>query len=223
VAGVSKRSYAQACALAKALDVVGDRWTLLIVRELVTGPKRYTDLLDGLPGASTDILAARLKELETAGVVERRTLPPPAASMVYELTALGRQLEPALVALARWGLRLVADSQADEAFHIEWLGLMLKAMLRPERARAPALLVEFRVAGQQQRFRIGDGTVAAQGPGPADVIVHADVQTLAAAADDPASVAIAAATGAMHVEGEAAAIARVQAALGLGPSDSDTR
>jgi DNA-binding HxlR family transcriptional regulator len=84
------KSYGQWCSVAKALDVVGERWSLLLVRELFDGPKRYVDLLDGSPGISTDVLAARLRDLEEAGVVQRRTLPPPAASKVYELTDRGR-------------------------------------------------------------------------------------------------------------------------------------
>src|SRR5688572_21248336 len=88
------KSYGQWCAVAKALDLVGERWSLLIVRELLDGAKRYTDLQDGIPGISTDVLAARLKDLEEGGVLERRTLPPPAASKVYALTERGRGLAP---------------------------------------------------------------------------------------------------------------------------------
>ena len=87
---MSKRSYNQYCAVARALDIVGERWTLLIVRELLTGPKRFKDLLEGLPGIGTNLLTGRLKDLEGYGVVHRVTLPPPAASKVYELTELGR-------------------------------------------------------------------------------------------------------------------------------------
>jgi DNA-binding HxlR family transcriptional regulator len=99
------RSYDDACGIARALDVVGERWALLVVRELVLGPKRFTDLQAGLRRVSPDVLSQRLRELEAAGVVARRTLPPPAASRVYELTERGRALEPALHALGRWGSR----------------------------------------------------------------------------------------------------------------------
>ena len=99
------RSYDDACGIARALDVIGERWALLIVRELVLGPKRFTDLQTGLRRVSPDVLSQRLRELEAAGVIERRTLPRPAASRVYELTARGRALEPALHALGRWGSR----------------------------------------------------------------------------------------------------------------------
>jgi len=99
---VAGRSYRQFCAIASALDTIGERWTLLIIRELLTGPKRYSDLLDGLPGIPTDMLAARLRRLEDEGLVEREVLPPPAASKVYVLTGSGLSLEPVIAALARW-------------------------------------------------------------------------------------------------------------------------
>src|SRR5919202_4903626 len=100
-------SYRQYCAVARGLDLVGERWTLLIVRDLLTGPKRYTDLLAGLPGIGTNLLATRLRELEQHGLVARRVLPPPAGSTVYELTDVGQTLEPVVLALGRWGRRLL--------------------------------------------------------------------------------------------------------------------
>ena len=98
-----KRSYGDACGIARALDTVGERWALMVVRELVLGPKRFTDLRTGLPHVSPDVLAQRLKDLEVSGVLVKRKLAPPAASQVYELTPRGRALEPVLVALGRWG------------------------------------------------------------------------------------------------------------------------
>src|ERR1700748_743161 len=100
-----KRSYEDSCGIARALDVVGERWALLVVRELLLGPKRFTDLRAGLPRVGPDMLAARLRELEEAGVVQRDTLPPPAASKVYALTEWGTELAPVLLALGRWGSR----------------------------------------------------------------------------------------------------------------------
>jgi DNA-binding HxlR family transcriptional regulator len=99
----TNRSYGDRCGIARALDLIGERWALLIVRELLLGPKRFTDLRSGLPKVSADVLAERLRELEQSGVVSRRTLPPPAGSRVYELTDRGRELEPVLLALGRWG------------------------------------------------------------------------------------------------------------------------
>ena len=101
----TRRTYGDSCGIARALDIVGERWALLIVRELVLGPKRFTDLRAGLPKAGPDMLAARLRELEAAGVVRRRTLPPPAGSRVYELTEWGAELAPVLISLGRWGSR----------------------------------------------------------------------------------------------------------------------
>ena len=99
------RTYCDGCAAAHALDLVGERWALLVVRELLLGPKRFTDLRAGLPNVSPNVLAQRLRELERAGVVWRRKLPPPAASRVYELTDWGLELEPVITQLGRWGAR----------------------------------------------------------------------------------------------------------------------
>src|SRR5919205_66330 len=98
----NRRSYGDRCGIARALDLVGERWALLVVRELLLGPKRFTDLRAGLPHVSPDVLAQRLRELEQAGVLRRGTLPPPAASRIYELTGRGRELEPVVLALGRW-------------------------------------------------------------------------------------------------------------------------
>src|SRR5213076_2721880 len=101
----ARRKYGQGCGTAHALDLVGDRWALLVVRELVLGPKRFTDLREGLPGIGPNVLSQRLKELEEAEVVRQRVLPPPAGSSVYELTDWGLELEEVIVQLARWGAR----------------------------------------------------------------------------------------------------------------------
>src|SRR4051812_6813218 len=105
------RSYGDACGIARALDVVGERWALLVVRELLLGPQRFTDLHRAMPRASSNMLTDRLRELESHGVVARRTLPPPAGSVVYALTDSGRELEPVVLALGAWGLRFPAPSR----------------------------------------------------------------------------------------------------------------
>src|SRR5919198_3255075 len=112
---MQKRSYDQWCAVARSLDVVGERWTLLIVRDLLIGPKRYSDLLAGLPGIGTNLLAQRLRELEARGLVERSTLPPPAATNVYRLTATGAALEPVVHALGRWGFQFLGLPRPSDA------------------------------------------------------------------------------------------------------------
>jgi DNA-binding HxlR family transcriptional regulator len=122
-----RRTYRDSCGIARALDLTGERWTLLIVRELLLGPKRFTDLRAGLPGVSTDVLAQRLRELESAGLVGRRKLPPPAAARVYELTPRGAELEPVLLALGRWGSR-VPLPPASTALSPDGLAVALKTM-----------------------------------------------------------------------------------------------
>src|SRR5450432_2916288 len=107
---MKNRSYNQFCALAFALDIIGERWTLLIIRELLAGPRRFKDLIDGLPDVSTNLLSERLKGLEQQGIVQRRVLPPPAGSTVYELTEFGQTLEFAVLELGKWGSRLLPTS-----------------------------------------------------------------------------------------------------------------
>lgn len=115
-----RRSYDQYCAVARALDAVGERWSLLIVRELLRGPQRYTDLHADLPGVATDILATRLKQLEGDGLVERRRLERPATGMVYELTPRGRALRHVVEALAAWGLEALGEPRPTDAVRRHW-------------------------------------------------------------------------------------------------------
>ena len=129
------RKFDQYCPVAHALTLVGERWSLLIVRELLHGPKRYTDLAHGLPGIGTNILAARLRELEQAGIVQKRTLPPPAASAVYELTEYGAELREALYALARWGARTIGPPGPDDELYPEWGVNALPALFDADAAR----------------------------------------------------------------------------------------
>ena len=124
------RTYGDRCGIARALDVVGERWALLVVRELLLGPKRFTDLRAGLPNVGPDVLAQRLRELEGRGVVQRRTLPPPAASQVYELTEWGRELEPVVLGLGRWGSRAAMPSE-DAPLGPDAAMLALKTMFAP--------------------------------------------------------------------------------------------
>src|SRR5581483_5967561 len=130
------RSYNQYCGLAYALDIVGERWTLLIIRELMAGPRRFTDLLEGLPGVSTNLLTERLKELEQQGLLRQRRLPPPAASAVYELTSVGLELEQSLLELGRWGSQFVpASPDGAKLLHASSYALTLKTFFRPELAQ----------------------------------------------------------------------------------------
>ncbi|MET9900986.1 helix-turn-helix domain-containing protein [Streptomyces sp. NPDC006446] len=120
-----RRSYDQYCSAARALDAVGDRWTLLIVRELLGGPRRYTDLHADLPGVSTDVLASRLKDMERDGLATRRRLPPPGAAYVYELTSRGRELLPVLQALGEWGAPALGERRPTDAVRAHWFALPL--------------------------------------------------------------------------------------------------
>jgi DNA-binding HxlR family transcriptional regulator/putative sterol carrier protein len=203
------RPYGQWCALAKALEIVGERWSLLVVRELLDGPRRYTDLLDGIPGISTDVLAARLRDLEDGDVLVRRTLPPPASSKVYELTERGHALAPSVGALATWGMQLLGERTEDEAFRPHWIASGLRALLRPDRARDVRLDIDF-VLGASERVRIRvDGGRLASVPEPdrePDLVVHAEVSTLAALADGSARAGDAIADGRLELDGGSEAI-----------------
>jgi DNA-binding HxlR family transcriptional regulator len=139
------RSYAQYCALAKALDVVGERWNLLIVRELLLRDGcRYTDLRNGLPGVATNLLAERLNELVRAGVVSRDEAPPPIATNVFRLTARGRALEAVILELANWGAPLLATAPKTDRFRTQWLGLCARNCLRDHAPHRPPITIEVR-------------------------------------------------------------------------------
>jgi DNA-binding HxlR family transcriptional regulator len=162
------RSYEQYCAVAKALDVVGDRWTLLIVRELLLqGPCRYTDLRYGLPGIATNLLADRLRELEDAGVVRRYDAPPPIATALYELTPRGRDLLPVLDALGGWGAELMAQPVEGEAFRSHWLAFPVAHLLKDSDPGAAAIAIEVRTGDQPVIIETAEGAVRAR-PGAAE-------------------------------------------------------
>lgn len=154
------RSYNEYCAIAKSLDVVGDRWTLLIVRELaMRGSSRYTDLRNGLPGIATNLLADRLRELEQAGVIAREEAPPPIATTLFNLTERGEQLQPVLDDLMRWGLPLMAERKPDDAVRSHWLAGALGAMLTDGQPERPPLIVELQTGDQPIVIETHDGQV----------------------------------------------------------------
>ena len=167
------KHYDQYCPVAHALDVVGDRWALLVVRELMQGPKRYTDLADGLPGIGTNILAARLRDLETAGVIAKKTLPPPAASRVYELTEYGLELKPVMRELALWGARSLGPPTADDELFPGWLLCPVDMILGP---LAPAGRFEFRVG--DEITSLVDGVAYAGPIDDPDVVIEGDAEGL---------------------------------------------
>jgi DNA-binding HxlR family transcriptional regulator len=151
------RRFDQYCPIANALSIVGERWALLIVRELLKGPRRYTDLTAGLPGIGTKILATRLRELEDGGVVRRRKLPPPAASTVYELTEYGCGLEEVIHAIARWGARSLGLPKRDDDLDPEWGLSAFPALLYPERARGLTETFLVRIDDDAFTVRLVDG------------------------------------------------------------------
>jgi DNA-binding HxlR family transcriptional regulator len=161
------RTYGQYCSLAKALDVVGDRWTLLIVRELLLrGACRYTDLRNGLPGIATNLLADRLRELEKVGIVAREEAPAPIATTLFRLTPRGEELESTLVELGRWGIPLMVEPVADDAFRSHWLAMPVELFLTDRAPELPPVTIEVRTGEEPIVIETADGRARLR-PGPA--------------------------------------------------------
>ena len=193
----------QYCSVAHALDLVGERWALLIVRELILGPKRFRELHEGLPGVSTNVLSNRLKELETTGVIRRRLLPRPASGAVYELTEYGRELEDIVVALGRWGAKSIEARSAEQAFKPEWFAIALLGAFRPELARGVRATYELRLDGAVFHLRIDQGRLE-HGRGPAndaDLVVETDSESLFALLMEKISAGDAVAAGIVKLDG----------------------
>ena len=163
------KRYDQYCAIAHALELVGERWSLLIVRELLTGPKRYTDLSGSLPRIGTNVLAARLKDLEAGGILTKRRLPPPTPVQVYELTPYGESLRPVMRELALWGIRSLGAPEDDDEFAPGWLQGALDTVFAP---MAPDGSFEFRIGDEVAA--LVDGAARAGGVEQADVVVESD-------------------------------------------------
>jgi len=206
----TKRSYGEACRFAYALDVVGERWALLVVRELLLGPKRFTDLRTGLPHASSNILSERLRDLEHGGVIQRRKLPPPAASTVYELTEWGRELEPVVTQLGAWGARSPIPPDSQE-IGPDSVVLALRSLFDEEIASELTATYELRIGEQRFHVEVTDGELdvgrGAAG-GPAATIAFADAPTFAAVLAGQLPLDEAVASGAAQVEGSKPAAKR---------------
>jgi DNA-binding HxlR family transcriptional regulator len=154
------RSYDEYCAIAKSLDVVGDRWTLLIVRELaLRGACRYTDLRNGLPGIASNLLAERLRELEHAGVVAREDAPPPIATTLFRLTPRGEQLRPVLTDLIRWGVPLMTEQKPTDAVQSSWLAWALELMLTDRQPEGDPVTLQLHTGDQPIVIETRDGTI----------------------------------------------------------------
>lgn len=195
-----RRSYDQYCSAARALDAVGDRWTLLIVRELLAGPRRYTDLHADLPGVSTDVLASRLKDMERDGLTTRRRLPPPGAAYVYELTPRGTALLPVLQSLGTWGEAELGERRPTDAVRAHWFALPLLRALDGEG------LVEVRLDEGRFHLRVGaeQGPVCGDGPAPGepDAVLSLDTDTCTAIGRGGLALSDAVRAGRVEVTGE---------------------
>src|SRR5215467_4627986 len=178
--GLPRRTYGQYCALSYGMDVLGERWTMILVRELLLGPKRYKDLLDSLPGIGTNLLAARLRELEEIGVVERATLPPPAGSAVYQLTESGQALEGVAIAIGRWGSRFLGERRATDRLVPSAYFIAIRASFRAELAGKRSETYEFRIGRRVFEVEVRDGHCrTAEGrPAHADAVFELSAETL---------------------------------------------
>jgi DNA-binding HxlR family transcriptional regulator len=177
----NKRKYGDRCGVARALDLIGERWALLVVRELLLGPKRFTDLRAGLPHVSPDVLSQRLRELEGDGIVQRRTLAPPAGSRVYELTDRGMELEPVILALGRWGSG-APFPPGDARLGVDSAILALRTLFDPAAADGLDARYELRLGEQRFNARVADGRleVARGSADDPDASIDTDTGTLSA-------------------------------------------
>jgi DNA-binding HxlR family transcriptional regulator len=205
------RSYGQNCALAKSLDVIGDRWTLLIVRELmIRDGCRYTDLRNGLPGIATNLLAERLSELEKAGLVTREAAPPPIATTLFRLTQRGKELEPVIAALGRWGAPLLTGNAGKDEFCDHWVILPLRLYVRDKSPRERPVRIGLRAGKELVTVEtVGDGSVRVESrraPNP-DAAIEGTPQQILALLTGKASLADAQAKG-LRYEGDVKVVRR---------------
>lgn len=204
-----KRSYEDGCAAAHALDLIGERWALLVVRELILGPKRFTDLRTGLPGISPNVLTQRLQELEQVSVVRRRKLEPPASTWVYELSEWGRELETVMMELGRWGARSPAKPP-DAALSVTSLILSFRTMFDAAAAEGFAARYELRFGEDRFHADVADGCIdiergAAREP---DAVIESDPDTLAALVYGGGDLTEALRSGKLRHQGDKAALKR---------------
>ena len=222
MSSTSKRAYGQFCPVARALDLVGDRWTLLIARDLILGPKRYTDLRKGLPGIASDLLTARLRGLEAAGFVQRRTLPPPAPATVYELAERGWSLARVVETLGRFGLPYVGDAVFDEGATVDRLVLALIPCFQEDAVPGLDETYELELAGQAFRVAVKAGAVeVAHGAAPGAALkLSTDPATLVGLLRREISPSEAAAAGNLAAEGADQALERFLTAFAWPPREA---
>lgn len=205
----TSRSYQDGCAIARALDIVGERWALLVVRELLLGPQRFSDLRRALPGASSNLVTDRLHELQRGGVIRRRKLAPPAGSWVYELTEWGQELEPVVLALGGWGLRI---SRPPEPFTLSAASvlLFLRGSLRPDPLAPP---VTYRLELDDRPWTVrtegGRARVRPGEPASAEASLRTDPKTLNALLENPGALDAAISDGSAEAAGDLGAVRRL--------------
>ena len=199
---MNQKSYGQFCGFARALEIVGDRWALMIVRDLLVGPKRFSDLHDGLPGIPTNVLTTRLKQLEAAQVVDRRPLPRPPGGVAYALTPRGRELEQSVVAIGRWGAQMLDAPRPNEVVTTDSIAMALRTTFRPESADRVRARIELHVGDIVVHAAIDNGKIAV-GRGPLEkpdlvVVASPAIKALMAGEMTPSE---ALASGEIHITG----------------------
>jgi DNA-binding HxlR family transcriptional regulator/putative sterol carrier protein len=221
---MTHRSYNQYCGLACALDMVGERWTLLIIRELIAGPRRFKDLLEGLPGISTNLLSERLRSLEQQRIIRRRTLPPPAGSAVYELTTIGQALEQALLELGKWGSQFVPPSmEGQSVLHMGSYALTLKTFFRSELAQGIDETYELHIDNEvlQAQIKAGEIRVQQGQSWKADLVLHSDIRSFLELFSGQLQLDQAISSGRIRIEGDPDALSRLLKICGL-PNKADS-
>lgn len=217
---MATRTYGQFCGLAQALDVLGERWSLLVLRELALGPKRYGDLLRALPGIGTNLLAARLRSLEAADVVRRTTLPPPAGVAVYELTESAIELWPVMEDLALWGMRMLPpEPEGDDVTRAGWAALSMAGAARSRTWPGPQTVIEVHAGDERVWFRLGPEVEVGEGPPPRDPDLRlvCDVRSFLSMASGQATPAELIEDGAMELRGSRRTLERALRLLRLPP------
>jgi DNA-binding HxlR family transcriptional regulator len=213
IARMTRRTYDQYCATARTLDLVGERWSLLIVRELLSGAKRFTELQDALSGIGAALLSARLRFLEAEGLVHRVALPPPARAPAYDLTEAGFELEPAILALARWGMRwALGERREEDDFEPGWAVLGMHAIFDPEKAGEVDAAYEFRVGAETFHVDVKHGAIET-GHGPArrpDAVIETTPDAFAEMAAGSLSLKQALADRTAAVSGDREAVAKLR-------------
>ncbi|MEZ4450484.1 MAG: winged helix-turn-helix transcriptional regulator [Nannocystaceae bacterium] len=214
----ARGGYGQYCGLARALETIGERWALLLVRDLLVGPRRFTDLARGLPRIPSNVLSTRLRELEEAGVIERRLLPRPTGSVVYALTDRGRALEDAVIALGRWGAEALGDPGEGEVITVESMTMALRTTFDRAAARGPRAVFELRMGEVILHATIA-GARLEVAPGPAeaaDLVIHAGpgLRRLMAGELTPAA---AIEGGVVAIEGDPRLLERFAEVFRIGP------